>query len=52
MDLACPGTVKAASEAVESLRGKLSTTELQELTSVLGRLPTWVAKQVSALVHG
>lgn len=41
-----------AKEAVQSLRGKLSETELTELASAQGRLPTWVAMQVSALAHG
>lgn len=40
-----------ATEAVESLRCKLSSTDLHELTKVQGRLPMWVAKQVSALAH-
>lgn len=40
-----------ASEALHSLRGKLSSTELQELAAVQGRLPTWVAKQVSSLAY-
>lgn len=40
-----------ASEAVQSLRGKLSPTELHALAAVQGRLPTWVAKQVSSLAH-
>lgn len=41
-----------AGEAVRSLRGKLTSTELQELEAVQGRLPTWVATQVSVLAHG
>jgi hypothetical protein len=41
-----------AGEAVQSLRGKLTSTELRELEAVQGHLPTWVATQVSALVHG
>jgi len=41
-----------AGEAVESLRGKLTSPELHELEGVQGRLPTWVAAQVSALAHG
>ena len=40
-----------ASEAVESLKGKLSSSELHALSAVQGRLPTWVAKQVSSLAH-
>lgn len=40
-----------ASEAVRSLRGKLSSTDIQALAAVQGRLPTWVAKQVSSLAH-
>jgi hypothetical protein len=40
-----------ASEAAQSLKGKLSSTELQALVAVQGRLPTWVAKQVSSLAH-
>src|SRR5262245_34706553 len=37
-----------ASEAVQSLRGKLTSAELRELETAQGRLPTWVAMQVSA----
>lgn len=43
---------KRAGEATRSLRGVLSATELASLASVQGRLPEWVAKQVSTLVHG
>lgn len=38
-------------EAVQKLRGKLSSAELQSLSAVQGRLPTWVAQQVSTLAH-
>ncbi|MFN0061902.1 MAG: DUF6088 family protein [Myxococcaceae bacterium] len=41
-----------AGEAVQALRGKLSAPELQELANAQGRLPTWLASQVSSLVHG
>ena len=41
-----------ASEAVQSLHGKLSGSELRELTAIQGRLPEWAATQVSALAHG
>ena len=40
-----------SSEAVESIRGRLSGQELQELVAIQGRLPTWVAMQVSSLAH-
>ena len=49
--LAWFGRARAA-EAVQALRGKLSGTELQELASAQGRLPTWMASQVGALAHG
>jgi hypothetical protein len=40
-----------AVEAAQTIRGKLSAAELQSLTEVQGRLPGWVAEQVSALAH-
>lgn len=42
-----------ASEVVGALRRKLSVGDVQELVAVRSRLPTWVAREVSALVaHG
>lgn len=40
-----------AVEAAHTIRGKLSAAELQSLTEVQGRLPGWIAEQVSALAH-
>lgn len=40
-----------ASEVLRLLRRKLSSTEIQALTAVQGRLPTWVAKHVSSLAY-
>ena len=37
---------------LSSLRGKLSEGELQELAAMSGQLPTWMAEQIGALVHG
>lgn len=42
-----------ASEVIGALRRKLSSGDVQELVAVRSRLPTWVAREVSALVaHG
>jgi len=50
--LAWLGPGKAA-EAIQTLRAKLPPSELKELISARGRLPTWMAQEVSALVsHG
>jgi len=40
-----------AGEALQTLRSKLSTPELEEVASARARLPTWMAQEVSALVH-
>lgn len=42
-----------AGEAIQKLRSKLPSSELEEVASARGRLPTWMAQEVSALVtHG
>ena len=42
-----------AGEAIRQLRAKLAPSDLQEITSARARLPTWMAKEISALViHG
>jgi hypothetical protein len=42
-----------AGDAILKLRAKLPASELKEVTSVRSRLPTWMAREVSALVdHG
>jgi hypothetical protein len=38
-----------ASEVVSALRGKLSPGDVRELLAARGRLPTWMAREVSAL---
>ncbi len=43
---------KGKREAVRSLKGKLSSAELEELMKARPRLPEWVAKQVGELRHG
>jgi hypothetical protein len=40
-----------AGEVVQSLREKLSESEVRELAAVQGRLPDWAARQVGALAH-
>ena len=40
-----------AGEALQMLRTKLSPPELEEVASARARLPTWMAQEVSALVH-
>ena len=42
---------KGASEALRTLRRKLSPSELQAVVGVRGRLPAWMAQEVSALVN-
>jgi len=50
--LAWLGPEKAA-EAIQKLRSKLPSSELEEVASARARLPTWMAQEVSALVaHG
>jgi hypothetical protein len=39
-----------ARAALQALRNKLPATEMQEVVSARGRLPTWMAQEVSALV--
>jgi len=39
-----------APEVVAALKGKLSSSEVEELVTVRSRLPTWMAAQVSALM--
>jgi Family of unknown function (DUF6088) len=39
-----------AGEALRKLRTKLPPSELQEVAAARGRLPTWMAREVSALV--
>ena len=39
-----------AGEAIRILKVKLSSTELEEIASARARLPTWMAREVSALV--
>ena len=39
-----------AGEALRKLRTKLPPSELQEIAAARGRLPTWMAREVSALV--
>lgn len=42
-----------AGEAIGTLRSKLPPTELEEIAAARGRLPTWMAQEVSALItHG
>ncbi|MDO8778642.1 MAG: DUF6088 family protein [Burkholderiaceae bacterium] len=42
-----------AGEAIQKLRSKLASSELEEVASARARLPTWMAQEVSALVaHG
>lgn len=42
-----------AGEAIPMLRAKLLPSELKEVISARSRLPTWMAKEISALVmHG
>lgn len=42
-----------ASEALSALRAKLPPAEIRKVASARGRLPTWMAREVSALVpHG
>jgi hypothetical protein len=42
-----------ASEAIRTLRAKLPPSELKEVASARGRLPTWMAQEISVLVpHG
>ncbi|MDN5934755.1 MAG: DUF6088 family protein [Nitrosospira sp.] len=40
-----------AGEALRKLRTKLPPSELQEVVAARGRLPTWMAREVSALVN-
>ena len=47
--LAWLGPEKAA-EAIETLRSKLPPSELEEVAAARARLPTWMAREVSALV--
>ena len=39
-----------AAEAIQKLRSKLPSSELEEVASARARLPTWMAQEVSALV--
>jgi hypothetical protein len=39
-----------AGDAILKLRGKLPASELKEVTSARSRLPTWMAREVSALM--
>ena len=39
-----------AGEAIQKLRAKLPASELKEVASARSRLPTWMAREVSALV--
>jgi hypothetical protein len=48
--LAWLGPQKAGA-ALQALRSKLSPPELEEVASARARLPTWMAQEVSALVH-
>ncbi len=41
-----------AGEAIGTLRSKLPPTELEEIAAARGRLPTWMAQEVSILVIG
>jgi hypothetical protein len=42
-----------AGEAISKLRSKLSSSDVEEIAGVRSRLPTWLAKEVSALMsHG
>lgn len=43
---------KHSGKAVRELRRRLPESERRAIASVSGRLPTWAAKRVSALVHG
>lgn len=40
-----------AGEALQTLRSRLSPPELEEVASARARLPTWMAQEVSSLVH-
>jgi hypothetical protein len=42
---------KRASEALRTLQRKLSPSELQAVVGARGRLPTWMAQEVSALAN-
>jgi len=42
---------KGASEALRTLRRKLSPSELQAVVGTRGRLPTWMAQEVSTLAN-
>ena len=41
-----------AHETVSALRHRLKPAEQQSLLSLRGRLPTWLAQEVSSLAHG
>jgi hypothetical protein len=41
-----------ATAVVAALKGKLSSSEVEELVTVRGQLPTWMAGEVSALMSG
>lgn len=42
---------KGSKEAIRTLERKLPKTELREIAAVRGRLPTWMAQEISALVR-
>ncbi len=42
---------KGSKEAVRTLERKLPKAELREMAAVRGRLPTWMAQEISALVR-
>ena len=41
-----------AHETISALRHRLNPTEQQNLLNLRGRLPTWLAQEVSSLAHG
>lgn len=45
------GGAKQAHRSLETLRRKLPREELQSLTALRGRLPTWLAQEVSSLAN-
>ena len=49
--IAWAGKIRAH-ETVSALRHRLKTAERQNLLSLRGRLPTWLAREVSSLAHG
>jgi len=43
---------KRAREAINALRRRLAPAEQKDLLGLRGRLPTWLAREVSSLAHG